>query len=188
MENNELLRRAEDLCSRAERSGTVTHSGFLTPAERVQVEAWARQQGSGCRPVFFGGRPECERQAVFFLPEYLEPEDLDTGETICAMHLTAAFGSPGHRDYMGAILGMGVGREWVGDIWVKDQEAWVFCMKSVLRHLLRGCPPTGSPRRGGRCRRRASRCRGCGWTPWWGGCSISPGPRRRGRLLPAMSA
>ena len=86
--------------------------------------------------MFFGGRPECERQAVFFLPEYLEAEDLDTGETICAMHLTAAFGSPGHRDYMGAILGMGVGREWVGDIWVKDQEAWAFCMKSVLRHLL----------------------------------------------------
>ena len=136
MENNELLRRAEDLRSRAERSGTVTHSGFLTPAERVQVEAWARQQGSGCRPVFFGGRPVCERQAVFFLPEYLEPEELDAGETIRAMHLTAAFGSPGHRDYMGAILGMGVGREWVGDIWVKDNEAWVFCMSSVLRHLL----------------------------------------------------
>ena len=136
MESNELLRRAEDLCSRAERSGTVTHSGFLTPAERVQVEAWARQRFSDCKALFFGGRPECERQAVFFLPEYLEPEELDAGETIRAMHLTAAFGSPGHRDYMGAILGMGVGREWVGDIWVKDNEAWVFCMSSVLRHLL----------------------------------------------------
>ena len=135
MENHELLRRAEDLCSRAERSGAVTHSGFLTPAERVQVEAWARGR-CDCRTVFFGGRPECERRAVFFLPDYLETEDLDPSETIRAMHLTAAFGSPGHRDYMGAILGMGVGLEWVGDIWVKDSEAWVFCMSSVLRHLL----------------------------------------------------
>ena len=135
MEKHELLRRAEDLCSRAERTGTVTHSGFLTPAERVQIEAWARQRRD-CKCVFSGGRAECERQAVFFLPDYLEPEDLDTEEILCAMKLTAAFGSPGHRDYMGAILGMGVGREWLGDIWVKDNTAWVFCMKSVLRHLL----------------------------------------------------
>ena len=52
------------------------------------------------------------------------------------MKLTAHFGSPGHRDYMGALLGMGIGREWLGDIWVQDSTAYVFCMPSVMRHLL----------------------------------------------------
>ena len=36
---------------------------------------------------------------------------------------------------MGAILGMGVGREWVGDILVQGDTAYVLCQPSVLRHL-----------------------------------------------------
>ena len=135
MENNELLKRADDLCRRAKRSGMVTHSSFLTPAERVQVEAWAKYRAD-CKLVFSGGHPACERQIAFFLPDYLEAEDLDLSETVYVMKLTAAFGTPGHRDYLGAVLGMGVGREWVGDIWVQENAAYVFCQQSVLRHLL----------------------------------------------------
>lgn len=135
MENSELLRRAEDLARRAERSGCVTHTNFLTPAERVQLENWAKFRAD-CRLVFSGGRPECERTVAFFLPDYLETEDFAPGEYLRAMRLTARFGSPGHRDYMGALLGMGIGREWLGDIWVQENTAYIFCLPSVLRHLL----------------------------------------------------
>ncbi len=135
MEKYELLRRAEDLRSRCERSGTVTATTFLTPAERVQLERWAAQT-SDCRMTFSGGHPDCERVLGFFLPDYLEPEMLDPGEYIRAFLLTASFGSPGHRDYLGALLGMGVGRERIGDIWVKDSTAVVFCLPGVERHLL----------------------------------------------------
>ena len=37
---------------------------------------------------------------------------------------------------MGALLGMGIGREWLGDIWVQGDTAYIFCLPSVLRHLL----------------------------------------------------
>ena len=37
---------------------------------------------------------------------------------------------------MGAVLGMGVNREWVGDIIVDGSTAYVLCQPSVLRHLL----------------------------------------------------
>lgn len=37
---------------------------------------------------------------------------------------------------MGALLGMGIGREWLGDIWVEGDTAIVFCLPSVERHLL----------------------------------------------------
>ena len=135
MENNELLRRAEDLCERCERSGTLTVTGFLTPAERYQLESWARRRAD-CTLVFSGGRDECERTVGFFLPYYMDREQLDLSEHICAIQLTAFFGTPGHRDYMGALLGMGVKREWVGDIWVEGNTATVFCLPSVQRHLL----------------------------------------------------
>ena len=135
MENhNELLRRAEDLARRCERTGGVTHTAFLTPAERYELESWARR--ASCRVLFCGGVEESERCAAFFLPDWLEEESFDPAEYLCAIRLTAFFGAPGHRDYMGALLGMGIGREWLGDILVKGETAWVFCLPSVQRHLL----------------------------------------------------
>lgn len=135
MENSDLIKRAEDLLRRCEKNCTVTMTGFLSPAERYELEKHFKFR-IDCSIVFSGGHTDCERSVCFFLPEYIEKEYFDVSEYICAMKLTAHFGTPGHRDYMGAILGMGVGREWVGDIWVQDNEAYVFCLPSVQRHLL----------------------------------------------------
>ena len=134
MENSELLKRARDLAERCERSGTVCVSGFLSPAEQHELQT--RLGYIPCGLVFHGGGENCERAAAFFLPDYMTEEMLDVSEYICAMKLKAYFGQPGHRDYMGALLGMGIGREWLGDIQVEGDTAYVFCMKSVLRHLL----------------------------------------------------
>ena len=134
MENSELLKRARDLAERCERSGTVCVSGFLSPAEQHELQT--RLGYIPCGLVFHGGGENCERAAAFFLPDYMTEEMLDLSEYICAMKLKAYFGQPGHRDYMGALLGMGIGREWLGDIQVEGDTAYVFCMKSVLRHLL----------------------------------------------------
>ena len=80
MENrNELLRRAEDLCRRCEKSGSVTHTAFLTPAERVELEAWARHNAS-CRVLFCGGAEESERCVAFFLPDWMDEESFDPAE------------------------------------------------------------------------------------------------------------
>lgn len=135
MENNELLKRAEDLAARCERSGSLTQTAFLTPAERYTLENWAKHR-TDCTLLFSGGHPDCERTAAFFLPEWMEPESFDPAEYIRAIRIKAFFGTPGHRDYMGALLGMGVGREWVGDIWVSGDEAYIFCLPSVERHLV----------------------------------------------------
>lgn len=134
MENSELLKRARDLAERCERSGTVCATGFLSPAEQYEIQS--KLGFIPCGLVFHGGGDNCERAAAFFLPDYMTEDMLDLSEYICAMKLKAYFGQPGHRDYMGALLGMGIGREWLGDIQVEGDTAYVFCMKSVLRHLL----------------------------------------------------
>lgn len=134
MENSDLLKRGEDLARRAENKFCVTNTGFLTPAERYALEHDVDLRSS--RMVFSGGYADSERTIAFFLPEYMDEDELDVSEHICAIKLTTGFGSPGHRDYMGAVLGMGVGREWVGDIIVDGSTAYILCQPSVLRHLL----------------------------------------------------
>ena len=134
MEKTDLEKRGEDLARRCEQKGCVTNTGFLTPAERYALEHDPALRES--RMLFSGGYPDAERTIAFFLPDWMEADMLELAEHIRALHLHAAFGSPGHRDYMGAILGMGVGREWVGDILVDGEDAYVLCQPSVLRHLL----------------------------------------------------
>ena len=134
MEHEEILKRALDLARRCEGRGVPANTGFLTPAERYALthEPALREANM----VFHGGYPDAERTMAFFLPDWLEEDALELTEYLRALRLRAFFGEPGHRDYMGAILGMGVGREWVGDILVEGPEAIVLCQPSVLRHLL----------------------------------------------------
>ena len=131
---NDLLRRAEDLLDRCERTCTVTATNFLTPAEVLRLSNWAKHRG--CALVLCGGAENTERKVGFFLPDWLAPEDFDAGEEIRAVRITHRFGTLSHRDYLGALLGLGVKREWLGDILPDEGGATVFCLKSIESHLL----------------------------------------------------
>lgn len=131
----ELIKRAADLAARCEKTACLTQSGFLTPAEQFALTAWAEHE-DGVRLLLHGGHPDCERKAAFFLPFYMESDEFDPAEHIRAVELTCAFGSPEHRDYMGSVLGLGIKREWIGDIWVRENRAVVFCLPSVESHIL----------------------------------------------------
>lgn len=193
MEHDELLKRAADLYARCERASCVTATGFLTPAEQYALTAWAaREKVSGM--IFHGGHPDCERKAAFFLPFYMEREDFYPGEYISAARVTAGFGEPGHRDYMGAVLGLGIKREWIGDIWVSGGTAVIFCLPSVESHLLGSLDKVGrygvrtekleldgvrAPER--KMKEIVFSVKSPGWTRWWRGCSPCPARRRRSR-------
>ena len=68
----------------------------------------------------FGGYGDAERKMLIFLPDYLDETSLYGEDSPCVC-LRAAFfqgDSPSHRDFLGALMGAGVGRETVGDICV----------------------------------------------------------------------
>lgn len=133
--NEELFRRLEDLRRRCEKQSVVTEGGFLTPAERLAVENRFRQSDES-RIFLSGGSADCERQMVFFLPWYMESEELPLADYIRCIRIHCPFGSPGHRDYMGSVLGLGIRREWLGDIRLVEKDAYVFCQPSVAPLLL----------------------------------------------------
>lgn len=134
MEHEALLKRIDDLWRRCDKANIVTSTPFLTPAEQAAALQYARGL-SGCRMLLHGGKPDCERRAAFFLPDWLEEGDFTPEGQISALTLEAFYGTPGHRDYLGALLALGVRREWVGDIWIRGQRAWVFCLPSVAEQL-----------------------------------------------------
>lgn len=88
------------------------------------------------RMILHGGQPDCDRQAAFFLPDYVQPQDFDPGEYLRAVRIDAHFGTPGHRDYLGAALGLGIRRESLGDIRIFGETAYLFCLPAVQQLLL----------------------------------------------------
>ncbi len=133
MEERELLRRAEDLSRRCAKKWEMTESGFLTPAERLLLEAQFHPD-DGVSMLFFGGYEDCERSVAFFLPEGEAPEQIRSA--LRAVHYRAFFGEPGHRDYLGALLASGISRDRIGDILVDGADTTVFCLPGILGHLL----------------------------------------------------
>ena len=129
----ELIRRAQDLSRRCEQKSIVTNTGFLTPAECYELSCRLKSE-PGQRAVFHGGHPEAERKTLFFLPFWME--ELPVEEHLHAVRITAEFGTLSHRDYLGAILGLGIGRQWVGDILLQGKDAYVLCFEQVQRHIL----------------------------------------------------
>ena len=53
MENDELIKRAEDLARRCEKTASVTHTAFLTPAEQYALEQWSERMPY-CNMLLFG--------------------------------------------------------------------------------------------------------------------------------------
>ncbi len=135
MMEQEERRRIEDLLDRCEHRGIMTSTGFLTPAQAYSLEEFIRSRPE-VRCLLSGGITGCERQAAFFLPWYLQEEDFRIEEQIKAVKLQSYFGTPSHRDYMGAVLGLGIRREWLGDILVEGDCAYLFCLPSVLPAIL----------------------------------------------------
>lgn len=132
---DDLLRRAADLAARCERRGCVTHTLFLTPAECAALER-RDSRGTDARLLLHGGYDGAERRVGFFLPDWMEEADFDPADYLCALEGVAAFGAPGHRDWLGAVLALGIGREWLGDILPDGSRAVLFCLPSVRQHLL----------------------------------------------------
>lgn len=131
---SENLKRAEELFDRAERRGCIAGSSFLTPAEQFEIEK--RFSGrDGAELIMHGGIDGAERRCAFFLPFYMDGSELRPEEHFRCIRAKAGFGQPGHRDYLGAVLGLGIRREWIGDIIIDADTAYIICLPTVAGHL-----------------------------------------------------
>ena len=149
-----LSARISDLIAEADR-GYVTNTAFLDPAEVYYAEGYILQTGAKERCVFFGGYKDAERKCLFVLPEYYadmadlgnNPEDFtEIRETVVPVSVKGSgYKVLSHRDYLGALLNMGIERSAIGDICVtSEHECVVFALPSVAELILSLCERIGA--------------------------------------------
>ena len=109
-------------------------TNFLSKREQMLVCEVLR----GAPIRFFGGLSTAEREISCYLPDYLD-EDWLTGEDGPVAAVRAAFferDSLSHRDFLGALMGCGVKRETIGDIYVAEGRCDFLVTREVLPYLL----------------------------------------------------
>ena len=130
MENEALLKnRLTELASRAWGRGTWVYSEFLTLAEQDVLLGLKLD----CPFALFGGLPTSERKIACFGSEELCGYE-ETPPVVCLKlePVQQKFADAlTHRDFLGALMSLGVRREVLGDIEIVDNVGYLFCLKSI---------------------------------------------------------
>lgn len=128
------LRHLLDLVTRVQANAQPEVSDFL--------DAW---QAGWCRERIFslagfnfrlsGGYSGAERQRLIIAPAFLDVSSVDSHTGYVQIETASGGGELTHRDFLGAILALGVRREKVGDLLVQDNRCQVVVDKSLVEYL-----------------------------------------------------
>lgn len=135
-------KRLQDLVRTAYYRDIATFTDFLDLNELHMVHSF-RPEENGVEIRYFGGYEGAERQIAAFLPDALSYE----GETDSMLFfpIDCLKISPcskkfceklSHRDYLGALVHLGIDRCKLGDIVIREQDAYLFCHEQMTEFLL----------------------------------------------------
>jgi len=137
-----LLAKLWDKINAGIRKNIPANTCFLSPRE-LELAKYLFGEPEGLHA--FGGYAEAERKMLVFLPDYLEESALCDEESPCVC-LRAVFyqgDSPNHRDFLGALMGAGIGRETVGDICVGKEHCDFFVTREIAPYILQNFTSAG---------------------------------------------
>ena len=137
MQKEELMlqKRVIELSRVSYQRGIVTFSDFLNLNELNILHTIPKHELSSAY-VTFGGYDHSERQMVAFLPDALCYEYEYPISVIKISPLQKKFSDTlSHRDYLGAILNLGIERCKMGDILVEEHSAILFIHQSLERFI-----------------------------------------------------
>ncbi len=125
-----------DRCARSEKFGGPMFGDFLSIDQQSRLEQ--RKAALPARNMtLFGGYEGAERRMPGF--------NAENGDfPICAIKISGRWLSAlTHRDYLGALMGLGIERRKLGDISVSDDGAVVFAVRDIAEYILTALSSVG---------------------------------------------
>jgi len=139
MDENEkyLRKRFLELSERAWRNNTYFFSDFLNEAELAsyyEIETELSPAGSSV----YGGYDYAERRMIRFgSPEAFGYEEAFPIRCLQIVPRLEKFADDlTHRDFLGAVMSLGIERDVIGDILVKGNGCYLFCEEKIADYLL----------------------------------------------------
>ena len=128
-------RRLNELALRASYTGLPRFTRFLEPS--LEREARAAANAAGVQLALWGGHADAERSIAAFYPDE-PPAEADYPLVCLELSWNLKYAEPGHRDLLGAVMGLGLERDAVGDIAPGEAEgtAWLFVHSDMESYIL----------------------------------------------------
>ena len=140
MEDELFIRRVRELALRALHRGDVVYTHFLDLAQAQTVLQIARETGVSL--ALNGGYEDAERRVAAFYA-YDAPAEGDWPIAPVRISWRPQFGSPGHRDLLGALMALGFERERIGDIVLDEGCAWLFAEPEMVAYIVSSMESAG---------------------------------------------
>ncbi len=133
-EDRMLLAKVWDKINAGIRRSIMANTCFLSPRE-LEMTRFLFGDLPGLHT--FGGYGDAERKMLIYLPDYLEEDTLcaEDGPIICLRATYFQEDSLSHRDFLGALMGAGIGRETVGDICVGKRSCDFFVTEEIAPYI-----------------------------------------------------
>ena len=131
-----LKKRMLELAERSYSHGIYTFTPFLGLSEQQAFYEIQRDVAYAGYDMD-GGSSLCERKMIRFgSPDTLGYEEPYPIQCLKIEPLAPKFAEQlTHRDFLGAVMNLGIERDTVGDIFVRDREAVVFCQEGIVSYL-----------------------------------------------------
>ena len=146
-EEDQILRKHfTDLAQKADQSHIATFTGFLSLPEQSVFYSMDFSYVPHC---VFGGQEGCERAVIRFGEEWEFP--------ICCIKMAPLMNKFAdaltHRDFLGALMNLGIERSTLGDIYIEDKTGYLFCLKILHGSGIQVCSVRSAKSRRSFCRR-----------------------------------
>ncbi|MEG0330484.1 MAG: YlmH/Sll1252 family protein [Longicatena sp.] len=127
--SEEFVKRIYDVIEQMERQKRILTTHFLTPSEALIVE---RICGNTIRYIKDGGYENAQRVRMMFTP-YESEETIPI--SIVKASYNPNFGSLDHRDFLGALMNIGLEREKIGDLLIIEHDLYAICCQDVENYI-----------------------------------------------------
>ena len=133
-EDKVLLAKLWDKINAGIRRNIPANTSFLSPRE---LELARFLFGNEPGLYAFGGYEDAERKMLVYLPDYLEEDSLyeEDAPLVCLRATYFEKDELSHRDFLGALMGAGIGRETVGDICVGKGSCDFFVTAEIAPYI-----------------------------------------------------
>ncbi|MFD0715153.1 RNA-binding protein [Paenibacillus sp. GCM10027626] len=127
--------RAAEWVERAARNHEIKRTDFLDPRQAEIVTSLANRSAD-VQLRLVGGYDAAERRRAIIAPDYLVLEDEPEGIAL----IKISGGTQGrleldHGDYLGALLGLGIKRDRIGDLHVHDEECYCLAAEEIADYI-----------------------------------------------------
>lgn len=131
-----MKQRLADLANTCYQKGHYTFSHFLSPSD-IDEFMQIKEELAFVDASLSGGSEDAERQVVRFGSEEMfgYVEEFPICCLSCRPVMLKFAEKLSHRDILGALMNLGIERDVLGDILVKDKECYFFCLKNMKEYI-----------------------------------------------------